>query len=195
MKKLFLAICLLLSLNFLHSQSWVKEKNADGITVYSKSSTEYRMKAVKAEMLVSASVDKVVGIVYDVKNYVSWMPDCIQIDLLKTISSNELIYYGLYKTPWPAASRDIVLNVKKVPVEGGYKIVMTNKSNYIEVKSEAVRVPIYFGEWSIIKTSQGTKVSIEYQTDPGGSVPDWMLQGAGVKNPYDMFASLKKKLS
>ena len=64
MKKLFLAICLLLSLTFVHAQSWVKEKNLDGITVYSKSSTQYRMKSVKAEMLVNASVDKVVGIVF-----------------------------------------------------------------------------------------------------------------------------------
>lgn len=178
----------------LQAQAWVKEKAKDGITVYTKTSTKYRMKASKAVMIVSASPEKVANIVYDVKGYVNWMPDCAIIDVVKTVSSNELIYYGLYTTPWPAASRDVVLSIKRVPVEGGFKILMTNKSNLLEVKTEAVRVPIYFGEWKITKTTAGTKVSIEYQTDPGGSVPDWMIQGASAKTPFDMFEALKKNL-
>lgn len=195
MKRIGIIIVVLSLYLGVNAQSWVKEKAKDGITVYSKSTTEYRMKASRAEMIVNAPVETVVNAVYDVKGYLSWMPDCAKIEVLKTISSNELIYYGLYETPWPAASRDLVINVKKIPVDGGYKIVMTNKSNYVEVSSEAVRVPIYFGEWKIVKTSAGTKVTIEYQTDPGGSVPDWMIQGASTKTPFDMFEALKNKIS
>jgi hypothetical protein len=31
---------------------------------------------------------------------------------------------------------------------------------------------------------------LEYQTDPGGSVPDWMVQGAATKTPYNMVENL-----
>ena len=194
MKKLIIILAILSFFDGANAQAWVKEKEKEGITVYSKTSSQYRMKASKAEMVVSASVDKVVNTVFDVKSYLIWMPDCAKIEILKTISSNEIIYYGLHSTPWPAASRDLVINLKKVPIDGGYKVIMTNKSNYIEVKEDAVRVPIYFGEWKIIKTTAGTRVSIEYQTDPGGSVPDWMIQGAATKTPFDLFEAMKKKM-
>ena len=176
------------------AQAWVKEKAKDGITIYTKSSSDYRMKASRAEMTVSASVEKIVATIFDVKSYINWMPDCAKVQLLKSSSSDELIYYALYTTPWPAASRDVIVNIKKVPITGGYKIVMTNKSNYVEVKTEVVRIPIYFGEWKIVKTTAGTKVTIEYQTDPGGSVPDWMIQGASTKTPFDLFEALKNKV-
>lgn len=195
MKRIILTLSIIALFVGAQAQSWVKEKSKDGITIYTKSSTDYRMKASRAEMTTTASVEKVVDAVFDVKSYINWMPDCAKVDIVKSISSNELIYYGLYNTPWPAASRDLVMNIKKVPVSGGYKIVMTNKSNYLEVSKDAVRIPVYFGEWTIVKTASGTKVTLEYQTDPGGSVPDWMIQGAATKTPFDMFEALKNRVS
>lgn len=191
MRSLIYFILFVITYSSAQAQSWVKDKEKDGITIWTKTDPKYRMRASKAEMYTSASVDKVVDAVFNVKNYIKWMPDCQSVTVLKKVSDVELIYHGLYGVPWPAVSRDIVLNIKKVAIEGGYKIIMTNKSNYIEVRSDAVRVPIYFGEWRITKTSKGTYVVIEYQTDPGGSVPDWMIQGASTKNPFDMFISLK----
>jgi len=194
MKNLFIILALLSFIPEASAQAWVKEKAKDGITVYTKSSTQYRMKASRADMIVSTSVDKLVEAIFDVKAYTSWMPDCAKVQLLKSISSDELIYYAVYLTPWPAANRDVIVNIKKVPIPGGYKILMTNKSNYVEVKTDVVRIPIYFGEWHFVKTNLGTKVSIEYQTDPGGSVPDWMIQGASTKTPFDLFEALKKRI-
>ncbi|MCB9257351.1 MAG: hypothetical protein H6579_09490 [Chitinophagales bacterium] len=195
MKKYIVGFLLvLLSMN-LSAQDWVKEKNKDGITIYTKHDPKYAMKASRAEMYVAAPVDKVLNAIFDVKEYVNWMPDCTYSKVLKSISSDEFIYHAIYSTPWPAASRDLVLHIKKVAFKDGYKIIMTNKSNFIEVRKDAVRVPIYFGEWVLTKTDKGTKVFIEYQTDPGGSVPDWMIQGAAIRTPFDMMESLKHRLN
>lgn len=194
MKRIIVILSMITIFFGTNAQSWVQEKSKDGITVHTKTTAKYRMKASKAEMMVSASPEQVVNVIYDVKGYLNWMPDCSKIDVVKTISSNELIYYGFYETPWPAASRDLVMNIKKSPIEGGFKIVMTNKSNYLTVDKDAVRIPIYFGEWKMVKTTKGTKVSVEYQTDPGGSVPDWMIQGAATKTPFNMFEALINKL-
>ena len=175
------------------AQGWVKEKYKDGITVYTKSSDEYAMKSSKAVMTVPQSPEVVANAVFDVMNYTKWIPDCIKIKIVKTTNANDLVYYGLYETPWPAASRDLVINLKKVKIANGYKIEMTNKSSMVEVTSDAVRIPIYFGTWTITEGDDGqTNVKIVYQTDPGGSVPDWMSQGAATKTPFSMFEALKK---
>lgn len=195
MGKWIFSLVLLLSSMNLKAQEWVKEKHKDGIIVYTKYNPKYAMKASRAETYVSAPVEKVVSTILNVKDYVNWMPDCIYSKVVKVISADEFIYHAIYSTPWPAASRDLVMQVKKIPIKDGFKIIMTNNSNFLEVRKDAVRVPIYFGEWIITKTDKGTRVFIEYQTDPGGSVPDWMAQGASVRTPFNMMDSLIHKLN
>lgn len=193
MKKILTALTCIMIILSVNAQTWQQEKQSNGITISTKSDTKYRMKASKAEMNVPNSVESVLTAVYNVKNYTNWMPDCAEIKVLKP-GDQELIYYGLYETPWPASSRDLVMHLKKVKIPNGYKVIMTNKSNYIEVSTKAVRIPIYFGEWTITRTGNVTRVNLEYQTDPGGSVPDWMIQGAAIKTPFNMFEALKNQL-
>ncbi len=190
MKKI-IAIILSLSIGLgIQAQSWVLKKDKGGIQVYTKSSDEYGMPASKVTATFKASFDEVVKAVFEVENYVSYVPDCAKIEVLQRKGSDELIYYGLFDSPWPAADRDLVIKIKKVAIANGVRIDMTNKSNYIEVKDNATRIPIYFGTWNITETSAGVKVVLEYQTDPGGSVPDWMVQGAATKTPYNMVENL-----
>lgn len=191
MMKQFIIILLGLSVGFsLSAQAWELSKSKDGISVYTKSTEKYRMPASKVTATFKASYEKVVDAIYNVENYTQYVPDCAEIKVLKRTGSNQLIYYGLYDTPWPAADRDLVIMLSKVEIANGVRIDMTNKSNFIEVQEKATRIPIYFGTWEILKTSAGVKVTLEYQTDPGGSVPDWMIQGAATKTPFNMVENL-----
>jgi len=194
MNKILMILSVVFFTTNTYAQDWQQEKQSNGITISTKASDEYRMKASKAEMNVSESVETVVNAIYNVNTYLDWMPDCAEIKVLKTISDNELIYYGLYETPWPSSNRDLVLHLKKVKIDNGYKIVMTNKPDYIAASDDIVRIPIYFGEWTITRTGNVTRVNLEYQTDPGGNVPDWMIQGAAIKSPYNMFEALKTEI-
>lgn len=184
---LVLTICFAMG---IQAQSWTLSKDKNGIKVYTKSTSEYRMPASKVTATFNASYDKVVDAIWNVETYTDYVPDCAEIKVLKRNDSNEIIYYGLFNTPWPAADRDLVTQIKKVDIANGVRIDMTNKSNYIEVKDKATRIPIYFGSWEIVDLEGKVKVTLEYQTDPGGSVPDWMIQGAATKSPYNTVESL-----
>lgn len=192
MKSLYISIAFIFIGLLSFGQSWSLEKEKDGIKVYTKSS-EYRMKASKAVMTINAPINDVVDAIYNVKNYPKWMPDCAEISVLKE-STNSMIYHGLYDVPWPATDRDMVLSVEKIKTANGMTLKMTNKPDYIAEKNKAVRIQVYFGQWILEETTNGTKVICEYQTDPGGGVPDWMIQGAAVKSPFNMFSSLKEYL-
>lgn len=192
MKKIGIMFLTLMTMFGLDAQSWELSKDKNGIKVYVKKTEKYRMPASKVTAVINAPYEKVVSAIFDVENYLEYVPDCAEIEVLKRNGASELIYYGLYDTPWPAADRDLIIQLKKIPITNGVKIDMTNKSNYIEVKDDATRIPIYFGSWEIVKVKEGVKVTLEYQTDPGGSVPDWMIQGAATKTPYNMVDELKK---
>lgn len=195
MKKLGTSLIILFVLFGLQAQSWELSKDKNGIKVYVKKTEEYRMPASKVTAFIDAPFEDVVEAIFDVKKYTAYVPDCAKIEVLKRTGSNELIYYGLFDTPWPAADRDLVIQLKKIPIPNGVKIDMTNKSNFIEVKESATRIPIYFGFWEIVKSTKGVKVTLEYQTDPGGSVPDWMIQGAATKTPFNMIEGLREFLN
>ena len=195
MKKLGILLVTLVLVSGLFAQSWELSKDKNGIKVYVKKTEKYRMPASKVTAIIDAPYDEVVEAIYEVDNYTEYVPDCAKIEVLNRTGDSELIYYGLFDTPWPAADRDLVIQLKKIPIANGVKIDMTNKSNYIEVKESATRIPIYFGFWEIVNTGEGVRVTLEYQTDPGGSVPDWMIQGAATKTPFNMVEELREFLN
>ena len=190
MKKIVASILSLMIFFGIQAQEWNLKKEKNGIQVYTKSSAEYGMPASKVMATFKASFDEVVKAVFEVENYVNYVPDCSKIEVLQRNGSDELIYYGLFDSPWPAADRDLVIKIKKVTITNGVRIEMTNEASFIELRDNATRIPIYFGAWEIIKSSEGVKVVLEYQTDPGGSVPDWMVQGAATKTPFNMVENL-----
>lgn len=192
MKKIGILLFVLTAVFGLQAQSWELSKDKNGIKVYVKHSDKYAMPASKVTALIDAPYEVVVDAIFEVQNYPDYVPDCASVKILNRSGSNALIYHALFDTPWPAADRDLVIQLKKVTLANGVKIDMSNKSNYIEVQENATRVPVYFGFWEIIKTDQGVKVTLEYQTDPGGSVPDWMIQGAATKTPYNMVVALRE---
>ncbi|MGB1247374.1 MAG: START domain-containing protein [Chitinophagales bacterium] len=182
----------IVSLSFAQTD-WELKKEKNGIKVYTKTKAGQTLKASKAEMTVDASVDDILGVLNDIPNYVNWTPKTESAKLLKQVSSTEYYYYTVIKAPM-VSNRDLVAHVKIYESGGSTIVDMTGDPDYIDEDEDLVRMPSYKGVYTLTAQGNGkTKIVLEYSADPGGNLPDWMVNTAAVDVPYDMFMDLEEQ--
>ena len=132
----------------------------------------------------------------DIKNAPEWVYATKSCVMLKQVSPSELYYYSEIKLPWPVQNRDFVAHLtatqnpdtKVVTIDG--PVV----NGMVRVKEGIVRVERSRGKW--VLTPAGNTVKIEYtlQTDPGGTIPAWIVNLFATDGPMQSFKNLKLQL-
>jgi hypothetical protein len=116
--------------------------------------------------------------------------------LLKKASDNEFYVYYEVTAPWPVTDRDLAIlyKVAKMP-NGGYKMDAMAKPDYVPPKEGMVRIPESISTWEFIpKGNNKVEVIFTNHSDPGGTIPDWVVNMAATDNPFNTLSNLRKKL-
>lgn len=198
-KVLLIALFLLLFvLNFALAQSdWKLSTEKDGIKIYTSAVPDSKIKAIKVECELNATVVQVVGVVMDINTAPEWVYHVKSAKLLKQVSATELYYYSEVNLPWPAANRDFVahLTVSQNPDTKVVTIDGPAVPGFVPAKKGIVRIDNSIGKWVITPTGPG-KVYVEYSihVDPGGSLPSWLVNMFGTEAPMQIFKNLKVEL-
>lgn len=182
----------ILSVNKLFAfTDWELIAEKDNIKVYAKPDAKTGFNIYKAVMVVDASEDRVVEVLKDIKNYNKWTPRLDDTQLLKSINNNEFYYYSTVSAPM-VSSRDMVVHLKTFKTGNATVVKMNGAPNLIPQKKGFVRMPLYSGTYVIEPTFDNkVAVSLEYQADPGGNLPKWIVNNNTDKVPMEMFLNLK----
>ncbi|MCW3127550.1 MAG: Collagenase-related protease [Bacteroidetes bacterium] len=199
LRTLYLPLLLLTLTSFTWFQvdDWLLEREKKGIKVFTRKGKWGKLRDSKADMILpSTKVEEVVKFLTDFDNYPNWMPRCRTAKILARFSDSEFIGYTVVKCPWPLADRDCVVRVKvqRDPATGIVVINETSEPKYINKKDNVVRIEQMFATWRIVPKGDGTQVTNEYSSNPGGGIPDWMTNTQSVDNPYDMFTTIQNAL-
>ncbi|MBC8032562.1 MAG: lipid-binding protein [Chitinophagaceae bacterium] len=196
MTKKFLLLCSLLTLCFSSraQKEWTLKLNKDNVFVYTKNQLHSNLKAIKVECTLNTTLTRLVAVILDVNSGAEWVYSTKSSVLLKQVSPGDLYYYSELSLPWPVSNRDFIahLMVTQDPVT---KIVTINGPtvpDYLPAKKDIIRVKNSSGQW-ILKPLQKNQVKIEYvlETDPGGSLPAWLVNLFVTKGPFETFKKLK----
>jgi START domain len=185
------------SIYYVNAQAdWKLKLNNDGIRIYARTFPESKIKALKVECSVEATLSQMAAILLDIKSQDEWFYHTKSVVLLK-ISPSELYYYAEVAFPFPYNNRDFVEHIKLVqnPLTRIIVMEVENVSNYIPQKQGIVRVLHSNCKWII--TPVGNKVtSLEFSlfADPGGSIPIWLINIFSVYGPFETFKKLKTQL-
>lgn len=186
------------SFSILFSQAnWELQKDKDGIKVYTKKSesSESKLKASKAEMVVNHKPERVLEIINDISRYTEWNPKTTLAKVLKKKSADDYYYYSVVKAPM-VSNRDLIVHVQVKKKSETYTLVnMVGVPNFIPEESGLVRMPEYKGVYHIKALPNGkTEVMLEYMANPGGKLPDWLVNSAAVDMPFEIFTNLRNML-
>jgi len=192
----FFFSCICISVAFSQT-NWKLTKNKDGIQVYQRDTKNSDFKSIKVECTVQGNFDKLISIINDVNNYKDWVYNNKTASLLKRVNANEFYYYTEAYLPWPLDNRDAVMHTKitKDSLNRFIKINSAAVPNYTPEKSGKVRIKKSDINWHVTRPSSTTiHIVYTFETDPGGSVPSWLVNNFADKGPYESFKKLAELL-
>lgn len=180
-----------------NAANWVLKSNSDGIKIFTGDVADSKIKAIKVECEVDATLSQVVADLMDTKGSEEWLYHTSSNYIVKQVSPSELYYYSLVEMPWPVSDRDFIahLIVSQNPVTKVVTIDAPCVPNMVPAKPKVVRIANSQGKW-ILSPSGKDRVKILYtlHADPGGIIPAWLTNMFVTQGPSESFKKFKVHL-
>ncbi len=175
-------------------RNWEKIVSSHGIEIFTRDQLESQYKEIKATLELDCSLNTFVGVITDYPNYKNWIYATGSSDLIEKVSDLEYTMHQMIKTPWPTDNRDVCMRVKISQDETSGKVVIVNKSEpKLRPESKGVvRVKRSDIRWEVVPHAKNKlKCTYYLNTEPGGSVPAWLINLFIAEGPYQSLYNLK----
>ncbi len=173
--------------------SWRLDREQDGIVVYTRPVEGSGIREFKGSALVAASVDSIRALLRDADHFKDWFPNTIESRLLDR-DGNVAYQYSVLDLPWPVSDRDNVFRseTETDSATGRISIRVTAAPDYHPEQPERVRVRRALGQWLLEPVSPvETQVTFTMHLEPGGGVPQWLINTQVVETPFDALTHLR----
>ncbi len=93
-------------------------------------------------------------------------------------ANDEIVIYDQIRTP-VVSDRDVTIRIRRV-VSGDDIEIRFESANELgpPPASGYVRLPVVRGKWTLLPATSGTRVIYECYSEPGGSIPAFLVRGA-----------------
>jgi len=194
---LFLPLIIVTTFSSTDSSTWVLRKSKNGISVYTRYAEGSSIKEVRVIDTVKSTYSAEVALLLDTKNFTKWVYHCTTYKVLKSINEQEQYYYLLTSVPFPFSNRDVVTD-SKISQDSATKTVTINTiatPDFLPVVQGVVRIQHYHSIYTLTRLADG-KLQIDYTAfgDPGGDIPDWLINANIVVGPYKTTLEMNKRL-
>lgn len=174
------------------ANGWNFKNEKDGVKVYYRKTSEVH--EIKLVTSIKSSLSGIVQLFNDVDNYAAWGYKISEAKLLKRVNEKEFYYYSKLDFPWPLNDRDLILrtNLEQDSTSKHVYSTSTAKYDYLPENKDVVRIKSTKTKWTLIPGTGGW-VYVEYyiNSDPGGSIPDWLVNMAIDVGPRETIKSMR----
>lgn len=190
-------ILVLLAVGFFQQPEWQLKKEKNGISIYTRSVAGSAFDEFKGVITFeNSSLEEVLAVISDIKNYTTLYPDCMNPKILKQEGKHNFIHYSQTKGPLTIKDRDCIMEQKTViDKEGKHaKISLKPLPGYIPENKDMVRVRYGGGFWEIEENKSNVKVIYQFHGEPGGDIPAWLANSFVETQPYQTLLNLRNRL-
>jgi hypothetical protein len=179
------------------TDNWALKQNKDGIKIYTADVKDSKLKALKVEVELNATLSQVVAALVDIKASKRWVYRTEAAYIVKQPSPADLYYYTLVKMPFPVSNRDYTahLSVKQDAATKAVTVDVPCVTGMVPEKKNTVRVTHSTARWLLTpEGAGGVKIVYTLHTDPGGSIPAWLTNMFITQAPSQTFEKLKAQM-
>ena len=180
---------------FAAPAGWSKVDTEDGVTVYEKEVGDFL--AFRGEGHVTAPIGKLLYVIEDATHWKDWIENLDKGRILERKSPFHKVFYQSFDSPFPAKDRDIVYEAKtrRDAVTGKVFVEMRSVKHPKAPKTVGVRVNLTYTRYEITPLPGGRLyVVLETLSDPGGSLPNFLVNWAQRDYPVKLFQGLRKQV-
>jgi hypothetical protein len=195
--KFFICIFFFISISMQaqNGGGWIFKNEKDGVKVYYKKTADVH--EVKMTTSMKATLSGAVQLLGEVENYSKWGYKLSEAKLLKKVNDKEFYYWSKLDFPWPLSDRDIIVQAKLEQDSATRRVtaISTAKPDYLPENKDVVRLKKTTTKWTIFPGTGGW-LYIEYYiySNPGGNIPDWLVNMAIEVGPRETLTSMRKIL-
>lgn len=179
--------------SFAHAE-WKLEKDEDGIKVYLKKVKGSEIKEFKGVTTIKSSMDSLLAIVKDTDNFDKWIHQCAEPEVLKAVNFYDTYSRQINDLPWPVDDREAVMftAISKDASKEEIYISLEARPDYIPENEDYVRVTKLNGFYLFKALPDGmTEVTWQQHTEPGGSLPVWLVNALVVDIPFNSLEAMR----
>lgn len=178
---------------------WSLEKNdkKNQIQVYTRMQEQSPLKEFRGEMKVQSTLTGLVALVEDVSAAASWIHNCGGLDIIERKADHNLIIYMITEAPWPVKNRDSIIEsvLSQDPKSLTVRIDMSVRNDIFPAADEFVRITNMHGSWTFEPLAEGwVNVTYQVHADPGGGIPNWLINSLVVDAPYYTLKNMREKV-
>ncbi|SON49997.1 START domain-containing protein [Vibrio tapetis] len=177
------------------SSYWQFDSNTDGITIHTHEQKNGLVE-IRAQMFTPTSYSAFLTLLEDSNNVPNWIDNASHSRVLSQISNTENIVYTQFTAPWPASDRDMVTYSKYWVNDLGFTIEIKDApETTLAEQSGYIRIHSVSASWTLQKFTNGTTF-IEYKAfaNPGGLMPDWLMNKLSKQSARATFNNLRTQL-
>ncbi len=186
---------------FVFSQNskdgWELKREKGGIKVYLREVADSDIKELKFETELEASLTSIAAILTDVAGFDEWVYASVTSRTIRKVSETEMIYYTEMDFPWPLSNRDLVLRSRfwQDPHTLAFHSETHSVHDEMPEKDGIVRMTKADIRWVFTPIGNG-KLKLNYflSSDPGGSIPAWMINLAADQGPLMTMVKFKEAI-
>lgn len=171
---------------------WVFKNEKEGVKVfYRKTSDIYEIKLITS---LKVSLSGLVTLLSEVDNYPKWGYKIAESRELKRVSGMETYYYSKLDFPWPLDDRDIVVRskIEQDPITRRITATSVAVPDFLPDIKGLVRIRNARTSWTLLPGPGGwTYVEYHIYSDPGGSLPDWLINMALDVGPRETIKNIR----
>ncbi len=153
------------------------------------------IKEIYISGVMHADLHSVITALNDVANYPKWVNNCVKSYKFKVLNDSDFHYYTRTDLPFPLSDRDLVVHTRQAQTpDGVWHSISTAQPDAVEENSGVVRIKTYRSEWKM-KALTAHTIHYDYKIilDPGGYIPDWIVNIAQNDAIHDALKELEKR--
>jgi hypothetical protein len=178
---------------------WYVVDRDDGVEVSAYERPGEVIPLMRGSGEIGAGLYTVAAVLRDADVHAQWMAHTVASKLLERHGDFDFTFYQRLGAPWPVSHRDAVLEVRgRFEPEKGLLVTRFHNVDDPRVppREDVVRMPRLLGEYRLrALTPDRTEVTLLIDSDPGGSLPDWLVKAVTRAMPRDMIVSLRERVA
>jgi hypothetical protein len=184
-----------LFLNAFGQGNWTLKKEKEGITVYTRETSNSAFDEFRANIRLNQSIHSFIAVMRDVESLPDWAYSVKKAKLLKESGDTLQIYYSEASVPFPFNNRDgIYMNNFLWKNDSSLLLVTVDIiPGYVEEKANIVRIPYGNGFWRVKVVGENLlDITFQLQVDPGGELPSWLANMFVTETPLQTLLKLRE---
>ncbi|TCN76549.1 START domain-containing protein [Vibrio crassostreae] len=180
------------------ANEWKLVRNKQGIEVYNRKIEGNDFKEFRAEADIQANLTSIIALFTDTSVGTQWVENIDEMEEIEHFSEAHTVTKTYTKAPWPVSDREAIVE-NFIEQDPDTLIVIINqhgRPNYRPNDDKhIVRVAHLESRWILTPLDNNTThISYQVLSDPGGSIPSWLINMVAESQPYKTLLGLSEML-